>query len=69
MIMRNNHYTGLEIAVIGLSCRLPGANNIDQFWDNLKNGRESIHFFSDLELIDNGLEEEIINNKIINVFF
>ena len=28
-------YTGLEIAVIGMSCRFPDANNIEEFWENL----------------------------------
>lgn len=43
------------IAVIGMSCRFPGAKNIDEFWDNLKNGVESITFFTDQELIDSGV--------------
>lgn len=43
------------IAVIGMSCRFPGARNIDEFWDNLKNGVESISFFTDQELIDSGV--------------
>jgi acyl transferase domain-containing protein/NRPS condensation-like uncharacterized protein len=43
--------TGLEIAVVGMSGRFPGARNIEQFWHNLKNGVESISFFSDEELL------------------
>lgn len=35
-------YTGLEIAVTGMSCRFPGANNWRMFWHNLVNGVESI---------------------------
>jgi acyl transferase domain-containing protein/acyl carrier protein len=42
--------TGLEIAVIGMAGRFPGAKNIHQFWDNLINGVESLLFFSDEEL-------------------
>jgi len=30
------------IAVIGIGCRLPGANGPDAFWDMLENGREGI---------------------------
>ncbi len=48
--------TGLEIAVIGMSGRFPGAANIDEFWENLKNGVESISFFSDQELEESGVE-------------
>lgn len=28
-----------DIAIIGMSCRLPLANNVDEYWDNLINGR------------------------------
>ncbi|MCP4155419.1 MAG: hypothetical protein GY757_47285, partial [bacterium] len=42
--------TGLEIAVIGMAGRFPGARNIHEFWDNLKNGKEGITFFSTAEL-------------------
>ncbi len=31
--------TERDIAVIGMSCRLPMANNPEEFWDNLINGR------------------------------
>ncbi|WP_422653301.1 SDR family NAD(P)-dependent oxidoreductase, partial [Chitinophaga sp.] len=31
-----------DIAIIGLSGRYPGAKNIDEFWENLKAGRDSI---------------------------
>ncbi|MEU0330660.1 beta-ketoacyl synthase N-terminal-like domain-containing protein [Streptomyces sp. NPDC006233] len=30
------------IAVIGMAVRFPGANSVDEFWDNLVNGMESI---------------------------
>ncbi|NIM10482.1 MAG: amino acid adenylation domain-containing protein [Candidatus Aminicenantes bacterium] len=45
-----NDRTGLEIAVIGMALRFPGAQNVDEFWENIKNGVESITFFSDEEL-------------------
>ncbi|HKX32879.1 MAG TPA: SDR family NAD(P)-dependent oxidoreductase [Blastocatellia bacterium] len=46
---------GLEIAIIGLSGRFPGAENIDQFWRNLRDGVESIRQFTDEELISFGV--------------
>ncbi len=52
--------TGLEIAVIGMAGRFPGAGNIDEFWDSLKKGVESISFFSDDELRKSGIDEESI---------
>lgn len=45
--------SGLEIAVIGMSGRFPGANNLHQFWENLKNGVNSIRFFTGEELLKN----------------
>lgn len=58
--MNNNSYTGLEIAVIGMSGRFPGAGNLDQFWKNLKNGIESISFFSKEELMETGIEPRLL---------
>lgn len=48
-------YNEDAIAVIGMTGRFPGANNIDQFWDNLKKGIESVSIFSDEELDIEGL--------------
>jgi acyl transferase domain-containing protein/acyl carrier protein len=31
-----------DIAVVGIACRFPGAENYEVFWDNLKKGRSSI---------------------------
>ncbi|MGD2088424.1 MAG: polyketide synthase, partial [Candidatus Aminicenantes bacterium] len=50
--------TGLEIAVIGMNGRFPGARNLKEFWENLKNGVESISFFSDQELEAWGVSPE-----------
>ncbi|MEW6730835.1 MAG: SDR family NAD(P)-dependent oxidoreductase [Acidobacteriota bacterium] len=47
---------GSEIAIIGMSCRFPGARNIDQFWQNLCNGVESITFLSDSQLEVSGVD-------------
>ena len=49
------------IAVIGMAGRFPGAKNIDQFWQNLCDGVESITFFSDEELIKAGIEPSLLS--------
>jgi acyl transferase domain-containing protein/acyl carrier protein len=59
---RDNENTGLEIAVIGMSGRFPGAKNCTEFWDNLKNGIESISFFSNEELEESGIPPELSSN-------
>jgi len=41
---------GSDIAIVGMSCRFPGAKNTDAFWNNLQDGIESISFFSDREI-------------------
>ncbi|HKV39763.1 MAG TPA: type I polyketide synthase, partial [Blastocatellia bacterium] len=38
------------IAIIGMAGRFPGANDVDQFWENIRNGVESISFFAEDEL-------------------
>jgi amino acid adenylation domain-containing protein len=52
----------VEIAVIGLAGRFPGARTVDQLWDNLRHGREAIHFFTDEELIAAGVAPELVAN-------
>lgn len=54
---------GLAIAVIGMAGRFPGASSIDEFWSNLKNGVESISFFTDKELEQAGMDPELIKNS------
>jgi myxalamid-type polyketide synthase MxaB len=51
-----------DIAVIGMSCRFPGANNIDEFWQNLCDGVESIAIFSDEEIRANGVDSKLLQN-------
>ena len=51
------------IAIIGLSCRFPGARNVQQFWRNLKNGVESISFFSDQELRASGIDPALLGDS------
>ncbi|MEW6734362.1 MAG: amino acid adenylation domain-containing protein [Acidobacteriota bacterium] len=48
------------IAIIGMAARFPGVDNIDQFWQNLCNGVESISFFSDEELLDAGVDPKLL---------
>ena len=47
-----------QIAVIGLSGRFPGARDLDQFWQNLRDGVESIRHFTDQELEAQGIPSE-----------
>ena len=44
--------SGNPIAIIGMAGRFPGAASVDEFWDNLRNGVDSISRFEDGELED-----------------
>jgi acyl transferase domain-containing protein len=55
-------YDGSEIAVVGMAGRFPGAPDLDAFWRNLRNGVESIRFFTDAELLDAGVDPERIKD-------
>lgn len=54
----SNTSIGNEIAIVGMACRMPGANNIDEFWDLIQNGREHISFLSENQLRNNGVAPE-----------
>jgi amino acid adenylation domain-containing protein len=41
------------VAVVGMACRFPGARDIREFWQNLRNGVESTQFFSEDEIDPN----------------
>ena len=43
-------YNERGVAIVGLACRLPGANDVAAFWMNLISARESVRHFSDDEL-------------------
>ena len=36
----------LGVAIVGMSCRLPGASSPGELWSNLRDGRESIERWS-----------------------
>jgi thioester reductase-like protein len=44
------------IAVVGMACRVPGADTVDRFWRNMRDGVESISRFSAEELIAAGVD-------------
>ncbi|HEX6899308.1 MAG TPA: SDR family NAD(P)-dependent oxidoreductase [Thermoanaerobaculia bacterium] len=55
-------WNGSEVAVIGMAGRFPGAPTIERFWENLKNGVESIRFFTDEELLAAGVSPAQVNS-------
>jgi polyketide synthase PksJ len=54
--------TGLEVAVIGMAGRFPGAGDIRGFWENVERGVESIAFSTEKEQDRAGVSRELRRN-------
>ena len=50
------------IAVVGMAARVPGAKNVELFWQNLRNGVESVIRFTDEELLRAGVSASLLRN-------
>ncbi|MBC6447352.1 type I polyketide synthase [Actinokineospora xionganensis] len=51
-----------EIAIIGMSGRFPGADDVDTFWRNISTGTESFTRFTDEELILGGEDPAVFRH-------
>ena len=49
-----------RVAIIGMACRMPGANGVEEFWHNLKNGVESLSVFTEEELLNSGVDPALV---------
>jgi len=64
--MSETHSNGLEVAIIGLACRYPGAESKTDFWANLLENRETVAFPTEEELILAGCDiDEILRSDYI----
>lgn len=59
----NQYRPGLDVAVIGMAAKLPGANNIKEFYHNLKSGIESIEVLTEDELRQLNTNEKLYKNE------
>lgn len=55
--------SGLEIAVVGLAGTFPEAPNVQAFWENVSQGKESVTFFTDEELKAAGVDEKLLKRS------
>jgi polyketide synthase PksN len=55
-------YYSDSLAIIGISCNFPGAQHHNEFWKNIREGKESARFFSKDELRKANVSEELIHN-------
>jgi len=61
--MQQTTHTGMApIAVIGMSLRVPGAHTLAQFWQNLRDGVESITVYNDAELAAAGVAQAALQD-------
>jgi acyl transferase domain-containing protein/glutamate-1-semialdehyde aminotransferase len=58
----DNTFGPRDIAIIGMTGRFPGANTLDEFWRNLRDGVESISFFTDDELRAEGVDPAVLSD-------
>src|SRR6185312_11751212 len=57
-----DHNLNTDIAIIGMSGRFPGAQDINEFWRNLRDGVESIAHFTDEELLQAGVNPSMLRD-------
>jgi len=51
-----------SIAIIGMAGRFPGAENVNELWENIKNGVDSRVRFSDEKLLKSGVQQSLVDN-------
>ena len=51
-----------EIAIVGMAGHFPGARNIYEFWENIRNGVESVSFFTPEELKSSGVDTAVLRD-------
>ena len=54
----------IDIAIIGMAGRFPGAGDVEVFWRNLRDGVESITFFTNQELLERGVSPETFEDPL-----
>jgi phthiocerol/phenolphthiocerol synthesis type-I polyketide synthase E len=65
MSHESHEETPKGIAIIGMAVRMPDAPNLEAFWDNLRDGVESVSRFTEAELLESGLVDlETIRNPL-----
>ncbi len=55
-----------DIAIVGMVCRFPDANNKEQFWQNLLAGKESVRPLSEQELKEWGMASFVDDPDYVN---
>ncbi|CAN7398742.1 type I polyketide synthase [Variovorax paradoxus] len=54
--------SGIEIAIVGMAGRFPGAGDVDAFWRNIRDGVASVARFSDEQLRAQGVPQSLLDD-------
>ncbi|MBO9643442.1 MAG: SDR family NAD(P)-dependent oxidoreductase [Pseudacidovorax sp.] len=54
--------SGLEIAIVGMAGRFPGADDVDAFWRNIRDGVESVRRYDDEALRALGVPQAVLDD-------
>jgi len=62
--VRQDEIRTSDIALVGMACRFPGASTIEKFWQNLQEGRDTTTFFSDEQLLAEGISQDLLQDPL-----
>ena len=62
--MRQDGIRATDIALVGMACRFPGASTVEKFWQNLQEGRDTTTFFSDEQLLAEGISQNLLQDPL-----
>ena len=62
MSSKQIHDSHEDVAIVGMSGRFPGAENLESYWKNLRDGVTSISFFNEAELQAAGIAPALLEN-------
>ena len=60
--MRQDEIRASDIALVGMACRFPGAPTVEKFWQNLQEGRDTATFFTNEQLLAEGISQELLRD-------
>ncbi|GGZ16186.1 polyketide synthase [Streptomyces inusitatus] len=50
----------VDIAIVGISCKFPGADGPEEFWRNIRDGVDSLTRLTDEEILASGVDEALM---------
>ena len=59
---QHTELSGVEIAIVGMAGRFPGADDVDAFWRNVRDGVEAVTPFDDRTLLERGVSQEALDD-------